>query len=89
MSNATEKSPAPRQVGVREFRGNLNAFLKEVQAGQSFVLTSHHKAVAEIRPPSSALIARMPGALRGKIRLAPDFDAELPADIVKAMESDA
>ncbi|MDI7776443.1 hypothetical protein [Asticcacaulis sp. EMRT-3] len=88
MPNAIEKQPStPRQVGVREFRGNLNAFLKEVQAGQSFVLTSHHKAVAEIRPPSAAVIARVPGVLCGKIRLADDFDAELPTDIMKAMES--
>jgi antitoxin (DNA-binding transcriptional repressor) of toxin-antitoxin stability system len=89
MSKAIEKSLTPRQIGVREFRGNLNAFLKDVQAGQSFVLTSHHKAVAEIRPPSRALIARMPGALRGKVKLADDFDAELPADVIKSMESGA
>lgn len=48
----SEPRSSPRRVGVREFRGNLTSFLKQVQDGQRFVLTSHHKAIAEIGPPS-------------------------------------
>ncbi len=81
-----EKSDKPRRVGVREFRGNLNAFLKEVEAGQTLVLTSHHKVVAEIHPPSHRLVERKPGALRGKIKMAADFDTMPEADL-GAMET--
>ncbi len=81
-----ENSQRFRRVGVREFRGNLNAFLKEVEAGQTLVLTSHHKVVAEIHPPSQATINRTPGALRGKIKMADDFDT-LPEAELKAMEA--
>ena len=44
--------------------------------------------VAEIRPPSQAQRSpRQPGALRGKIRMAADFDT-LPADVLAAMEGE-
>ncbi|WP_184377546.1 antitoxin of toxin-antitoxin stability system [Rhizobium sp. BK619] len=70
---------------MREFRGNLTSFLKQIQEGQRFVLISHHKVVAEIGPPSADVAIRKPGALRGKIGISDDFDS-LPADVLKAME---
>lgn len=88
MPQSREQTSSPRRVGVREFRGNLTSFLKQVEEGQRFVLTSHHKIVAEIGPPSSNIITRKPGALRGKIRLEDDFD-ELPADVLNSMEEGA
>ena len=86
MSRIAANITSPRRIGIREFRGNLNAVLKEVQEGHSFVLTSHHKAVAEVRPAKSACVERKPGALRGRIKMAEDFDA-LPDAELKAMES--
>lgn len=78
----------PRRVGVREFRGNLTSFLKQVEDGQRFFLTSHHKVVAEIGPPSKDTVVRKPGALRGKIKVADDFDS-LPEDVLASMEDEA
>lgn len=86
MPVPVENSQRLRRVGVREFRRNLNAFLKDVEAGQTLVLTSHNKVVAEIRPPSQAVVERVPGALRGKIKMAEDFDSLPEADLT-AMES--
>ncbi|ABR61783.1 antitoxin of toxin-antitoxin stability system [Sinorhizobium medicae] len=88
MPESRPNTSSPRRVGVREFRGNLTSFLQQVQDGQRFVLTSHHKVVAEIGPPSSDVGARKPGALRGRIKIADDFDS-LPADLLKAMEDGA
>lgn len=81
----SEPRPSPRRVGVREFRGNLTSFLKQVQEGQRFVLMSHHKIVAEIGPPLADVIVRKPGALRGRIKVSDDFDS-LSADVLKALE---
>lgn len=79
---------APHQVGVREFRGNMTGYLRQVQQGASFLITSHGEVVAELRPPAVAERARrVPGALRGKISMVPDFDT-LPADILAAMEGE-
>jgi antitoxin (DNA-binding transcriptional repressor) of toxin-antitoxin stability system len=86
MPQSRSQTSSPRRVGVREFRGNLTSFLKQVEDGQRFVLTSHHKVVAEIGPPSSDVVVREPGALRGKVKFADDFDS-LPADVLRSMEN--
>jgi antitoxin (DNA-binding transcriptional repressor) of toxin-antitoxin stability system len=76
------------QVGVREFRGNMTGFLRQARQGASFLITSHGEVVAELHPPAAAERARrVPGALRGKIRMAADFDA-LPDDVLAAMEGE-
>lgn len=73
---------------MREFRANVTAILREARRGHSFLVTSHDEVLAEIRPPSEPVRRpRQPGILRGKIRMAPDFDA-LPADLQAAMEGE-
>ena len=78
----------PRRVGVREFRGNLSGFLRQARQGGSFLIMSHDQVLAEVRPPPpSERPHRQPGALRGRIEMAPDFDT-LPDDILAAMEGE-
>lgn len=80
------RSPEPERVGVREFRGNLTAYLRRVRLGETFLITSHDQVLAELRPPPSAeRPRRRPGVLRGRIRMAADFDT-LPPDVLAAME---
>jgi antitoxin (DNA-binding transcriptional repressor) of toxin-antitoxin stability system len=75
-----------QRMGVRELRGNLTQVLRDVRLGRSFLITLRDQVVAEIRPPSKAAAPRrQPGALRGKIWMAPDFDT-LPADMLAVME---
>ncbi|MBL6457613.1 type II toxin-antitoxin system prevent-host-death family antitoxin [Belnapia sp. T6] len=82
-----DRSP-PRRVGVREFRANLGDVLRQARQGQSFLVTSRDEVVAEIHPPSRpAQRRREPGALRGRIRMAPDFDT-LPPELLAAMEGE-
>ena len=84
-----DKTPPhpPKKIGVREFRGHLPTFLKQVSQGSSFLVTSRGKVVAVVQPPHSPSPShRQPGALRGKIHIAPDFDV-LPEDILSTMEN--
>jgi len=79
---------SPQRVGVREFRGNLSGFLRQARQGRSFLVMSRDRVLAEVGPPPpETRPRRQPGALRGKIRIAPDFDA-LPADVLAAMEGE-
>lgn len=81
----TEWTP-PLRIGVREFRANLPGLLRQTLEGATFLITSHNQAIAEIRPPSVANPPRRrPGALRGKTRIAPDFET-LPPELLAAME---
>lgn len=81
-----EQAKLPQRVGVRELRGNLTGFLRHARHGASFLITSNGQVLAEIRLPEQAgSRRRQPGALRGRIKMAPDFDA-LPPDVLDAME---
>ncbi|WP_297490255.1 type II toxin-antitoxin system Phd/YefM family antitoxin [Acidocella sp.] len=78
-----------KQVGVRELRGNMTGYLRQARQGARILITSHGEVVAELHPPARTEPARrVPGALRGQIRMAPDFDA-LPPDVLAAMEGEA
>lgn len=80
------RAAGPERVGVRDLRGNLTGYLRRVRLGDSFLITSHDQVLAEMRPPPlSERPRRRPGALRGRIRMAPDFDT-LPPDVLAAME---
>jgi len=77
-----------KRIGVREFRGNFSGFMRQVRQGSSFIVTSRDQVVAIIHPPEPPKRPqRHPGTLRGKIRMAPDFDT-LPRDLLAAMEGD-
>lgn len=74
------------KVGVRELRNNLTRYLNEVRQGAAILITSHDVVIAELRAPAAALRpARQPGALRGQIMMADDFDT-LPEDMLDAIE---
>ncbi|QRM35629.1 type II toxin-antitoxin system Phd/YefM family antitoxin [Microvirga sp. VF16] len=74
------------RVGVRELRANLSRLLRQARQGTSFLVMSRNEIIAEIRPPSGAeRPRRVPGMLKGKIRMAEDFDL-LPDDVLSAME---
>ena len=84
-----EKAPPrpPQKVGVREFRGNLLGYMRQVRQGASFLVTSRGEVVAVVQPPQSPPPPRrQPGTLRGKIRMAPDFDI-LPDDVLSVMKN--
>ena len=74
-----------RQVGVREFRDHLTSLLRDAAAGQTVLIAAHGKVLAELRPPPPAAAPRRPGALRGQIHMAADFDAT-SEDILDAMD---
>jgi antitoxin (DNA-binding transcriptional repressor) of toxin-antitoxin stability system len=73
-------------VGVRDLRANLSGLLRQARHGTTVVVMSRDQIVAEINPPSRPdRPRRIPGALKGKIRMAEDFDT-LPDDVLAAME---
>lgn len=87
LPNQDNKTPA-RRIGVREFRGNLSGYLREAQQGGTFLVMSHDQVLAEVRPPPpEERRRRRPGALRGRIWMAPDFDT-LPPDVLAAMDGE-
>jgi len=74
-------------TNISDAKAQLSALIERVIAGEEIVIGKAGKPVAKLvrfeRPTSS----RRPGALRGKIRVAPDFD-ELPKELREAFGMD-
>lgn len=63
-------------------------FLLQARNGSSLLITSLDEVLAETHSSSTpSRLLRQPGTLRGKIRLAPDFDALSP-DVLAAMRDE-
>lgn len=83
-----KRTAPPRRVGVRDFRENLTGYLRQARQGASLLVMSRDQVLVEVRPPpKTEQPRRRAGALRGKIQMAPDFDA-LPPDVLAAMEGE-
>jgi prevent-host-death family protein len=68
---------------ITEAKAQLSALIERVQKGEEIIIARAGKPVAILRAYSGTGQKRVPGALRGRIRIAPDFD-ELPAEIAES-----
>ncbi|HYK27180.1 MAG TPA: type II toxin-antitoxin system prevent-host-death family antitoxin [Streptosporangiaceae bacterium] len=75
-------------VNVYEAKTHLSQLLDRAAAGEEIVIARAGRPIARIVPLSHASSRpRTPGAWRGKVRIAADFD-ELPAEIEAAFRGD-
>jgi len=69
---------------VSEAKASLSELIEKASEGEEIIICRAGRPVAVLRAYRKTERPREPGALRGKIRIAPDFD-ELPADIAEAL----
>jgi prevent-host-death family protein len=74
-----------RRVNVHAAKTHLSRLLEEVEAGEEIVLARSGRPVARLVPFKPAREPRVPGAWRGRVRLAPDFDTT-PESLIAAFE---
>jgi prevent-host-death family protein len=74
-----------RRVNIYEAKTHLSRLVDRVEAGEEIVIARAGRPVARLVPYSGRSTPRVPGVWKGRVRLAPDFDAEDPA-IVDAFE---
>lgn len=68
---------------VSEAKAELSALLDAVAKGEEVIIGKAGVPVARLVRYQGEAAPRKPGALKGKIRISPDFD-ELPADVAAA-----
>lgn len=68
---------------ISEAKAQLSFLIAEVQKGREVLIGKSGRPVAKIIPYEGAPKRREPGALKGKIKIAKDFDV-LPDDIAEA-----
>lgn len=69
-------------TNISEAKAQLSALIEKVMAGQEVIIGKAGKPVARLVPYERSERPRRPGALRGKIQIADDFD-ELPRDLAE------
>jgi len=74
------------KVNIHEAKTNLSRLIDEVTGGAEIVIAKAGKPVARLVPIGRGGRVRKPGFLKGKIRIAADFDAPLPAGLLDAFE---
>ena len=81
-----DKGADAQRIDLGAFSGDILGVLERVRQGRSFLVTSSGETLAELRPPPRVEASpRRPGALRGQIHMADDFDT-LPPDVIEAIE---
>ncbi len=70
-------------ANISEAKAQLSALIEKVMAGEEVIIGKAGKPVARIIRYENNRQPRRPGALKGKIRIADDFDV-LPDDIAGA-----
>ncbi len=70
-------------TNISEAKTHLSALIERVLAGEEVIIGKAGRPVAKLVPYQRSTEPRRPGALKGKIKIAEDFD-ELPDDIAEA-----
>lgn len=73
-------------INIHEAKTNFSKLIEAVGEGKEIVIAKAGKPAARLVPIRSPKVIRKPGALKGKIRIAEDFDAPLPDDLQAAFE---
>ena len=75
-----------RQVNIHEAKTRLSQLLAQLDDGEEIVIARAGKPVARLVPVVQQPARRHPGSAKGKVTIAPDFDAPLPEAVLRAFE---
>lgn len=74
-------------VTVDEILRDPSKYMRQVEAGETFIIIQAEKAIAELRPISSSSKQLRPfGLCAGKFTVPDDFDSPLPKEILSVFE---
>jgi prevent-host-death family protein len=76
------------QVNIHEAKTHFSRLVERAERGEEIVIGRAGKPVAKLVPyRGEPSFPRTPGAWRGRVTIAPDFD-ELPAELMEAFKGD-
>ena len=76
----------PVQVNIHEAKTHLSKLLARVREGEEIIIAKAGFPVARLVPVVDRPARRLPGSAKGKVAIAPDFDAPLPEAIMQEFE---
>jgi antitoxin (DNA-binding transcriptional repressor) of toxin-antitoxin stability system len=74
-------------ISVQNIQRDLLAFLRRVEAGESFLVVRGDHPLAEVRPVAARALQPRPfGLCAGQFTVPADFDRPLPEDVLREFE---
>jgi prevent-host-death family protein len=73
-------------VNIHEAKTQFSKLIEAVAHGEEIVIAKAGKPAAKLVPMHVQKPVRKPGAMKGQIKIAADFDAPLPDDLLAAFE---
>jgi prevent-host-death family protein len=77
-----------RQINIHEAKTHLSQLVEDAARGDDIVIAKAGKPVARLVGIDQSRTPRRPGALKGRITIADDFDAPLPPEMLAEFEAD-
>lgn len=74
-------------VNIHEAKTHLSRLVERAERGEEIIIARSGRPVARLVPLAGAEKPRVFGRMRGKIRIADDFDAPLPDEILDQFEN--
>jgi prevent-host-death family protein len=73
-------------VNIHEAKTHLSKLVDAVMHGEEIIIAKSGRPAAKLVPFTSSKPKGKPGALKGKIKIAKDFNAPLPDDLLEQFE---
>ncbi|MEM5403931.1 MULTISPECIES: type II toxin-antitoxin system Phd/YefM family antitoxin [Paraburkholderia] len=73
-------------VNIHEAKTQFSRLVDAAAGGEEIVIAKAGKPAARLVPIEKTKVTRRFGGLKGKVRIADDFDAPLPDDLIAAFE---
>lgn len=75
-----------RFINIHQAKTHFSRLVDAAMHGEEIIIAKAGKPAAKLVPIHKVRSIRKPGALKGKIKIADDFDAPLPEDILDQFE---
>jgi prevent-host-death family protein len=69
------------KVNIYDAKTRLSQLVERVEAGEEIIIARAGRPAARLVPFRAESVKRKPGRMRGRIRIAADFDAALPDNL--------
>jgi len=70
-----------RQFNISDARNRLSQLVDRAEAGEEIIIARRGRPAVRLVVIGPPAVKRKPGRMRGRIRIARDFDAPLPANL--------
>ena len=75
-----------KPVNIHAAKTHFSRLVERAARGEEIIISKAGKPVARLMPLAAPARLRRPGLLKGKIKIADDFDAPLPEEILRLFE---